>query len=135
MGGGYSLGDTLIGMVILVLGIIPRQLLPLTQQTRHANSPWDSAWQGLLLAGPHPQDCSVSHFRLSSQLTPQLPRPPVYSLLNPQLSTFTSVSAPLPQKLRPQMEQDDRVRRTVGKRGSRARGKDRKVRKQRKTQS
>lgn len=57
--GGYSLGDTLIGMAILIFGVIPRQLLSLAQQTSHPHSPWDSARQRLLLP---PQEHSVSRF-------------------------------------------------------------------------
>lgn len=46
-------------MVILIFGVIPRQLLSLTQQTSHPHSPWDSARQRLLLP---PQEHSVSRF-------------------------------------------------------------------------
>lgn len=113
---GYSLGDTLIGMVLLILIVIPRQLLPLAQQTGHTHGPWDSAGQGLLLV---PQGSPSVTF--SSQIPDHSPSCHTHhSTPHPQLSTFTSVCVPLPQLLRPHRDQGDRVRRTVGKHGSRA---------------
>lgn len=96
--GGYSLGDTLIVMVILIFGIVPRQLLSLAQQTSHPHSPRDSAWQGLLLAPQgHPLSVTFSPHPQSHPLTAT----PVYSILSPHNSAllllFPSVSAPFPR--------------------------------------
>jgi len=49
-----TIGDALIGMVILIfisLVVVPRQFLPLAQQTGHTHSPWEVAHWELLLLG------------------------------------------------------------------------------------
>lgn len=80
--------------------------LSLTQQASHPHSPRDSARQGLLLAPPgSTTQCHVSPHPQSHPLTAT----PVYSMLRPQLSTFTSVSFCFctlpPQWPRPHREQ------------------------------
>lgn len=69
---GHLLGDALVGVVILIfisLVVVPRQFLPLAQQTGHTHSPWDVAHWELLLASP-PQTHSASCFPLSPRSHP-----------------------------------------------------------------
>lgn len=75
---------------------------------------------GLVGSPPGPPRITQCHI-----FFPQIPDPtprchPHHSTPHLQLSTFTSVCTPLPQQLRPHSDQGDRVRRTVGKYGSRA---------------
>lgn len=104
--GGYSLGDTLIGMVIFIFGIIPRQFLSLAQQTSHPHSPWDSTRQGLLLPPPGP----LSHFPLIINHTPWLPH---HRLLHPQPTTqhfYFCFCTPPPSVAKTTQRPGDRVR-------------------------
>ena len=93
--GGHSLGDTLVGMVILffIPLVVPRQFLPLAQQTGHTHGTWDWAHQRLLLPPPDPLSVMLP---FKPQIIPAqgLPRPlcPLHSGPT-QRSTFTSVSS------------------------------------------
>lgn len=69
---GHSLGDALIGVVILIficLVVVPRQFFPLAQQTGHTHGTWDLAHWELLLAAP-PQTHSASGFPSSPRSHP-----------------------------------------------------------------
>lgn len=98
---GHSLGDALIGVVILIFIplVIPRQFLSLAQETGHTHGPWDSAHWGLLLSS---KTRSASCFPLRPRSHPRRGCHTPLCPLHPgptQLSTFTSVSSHSPPPL------------------------------------
>lgn len=57
---GHSLGDALVGLVIVFfIPLVVRQFLSLTQQTGHTYGTWDLAHWRFLLPPPDPDPLSV----------------------------------------------------------------------------
>lgn len=106
-GGGHSLGDALIGVVVLVFipRIVPGQFLPLAQQTGHTHGPWDLARWALLLP---PQTRSVS----GSPSRPRSHPAPPEGLPHPRC-----LLCPGPPLLLPHSPFASRLQRDPGRRG------------------